>query len=101
MTREIDVPLGVREFLPYWIRESALGDLHGAQRQYRYGNLHIRKYENKYTVHVDHTDPRRNPLGHLIHDAPEFLIGALAAPILVYASYRVMRFLKKGNGKTC
>lgn len=95
-TQEINVPLGVREFLPHWIQETILGDARGAQKQYRYGNLHIRRYADRYTVHVDHADPRRDVLGHLIHDSPETLIGALSAPILAYASYCAARWAKGG-----
>lgn len=99
MTQEITVPLGVREFLPHWVHETVLGDARGAQTQYRYGNLHIRKYENCYKIHVDHTDPRKSALGHLVHDAPEFLIAAaLAAPAL--ASYYTARQIKKRDGES-
>jgi hypothetical protein len=52
-----------------------LGQKNGATKQYRYGNLHIREYDDKYLVHMDKVDPRQDPLGHLIHDAPEILIG--------------------------
>ena len=44
-------------------------------KQYRYGNLHIREYPDKFLVHTDRVDPREDPLGHLIRDAPEILIG--------------------------
>ena len=55
--------------------ETILGEKNGAQKQYRYGNLHIREYDDKFLVHTDKIDPRVNPLGHLVHDAPEVLIG--------------------------
>ena len=80
-TREISVPLGVREFLPHWVEETVLGDARGARAQYRHGNLHIRMYEDRYEVHTDRADPRRDPLGHLFLDA-------LAAPALEYAARR-------------
>ena len=51
--------------------ETILGQKNGAKKQYRYGNLHIREYNDKFLVHTDKIDPRVNPLGHLIHDAPE------------------------------
>ena len=47
----------------------------GRIKQYRYGNLHIREYDDKFLVHTDKVDPRVNPIGHLVHDAPEVLIG--------------------------
>ena len=77
--------------MPDWAEETVLGEPQGSRRQYRYGNLHIREYDDCYTVHADRVDPRRDPLGHLVRDAPEVLIGAgcgLAAGALVYAASR-------------
>ncbi len=91
---EIDVPLDVREDLPSWVEETRLGDRRGAIAQYRYGNLHIRRYADRYTVHVDHADPRRDPVGHILHDAPEVLLGAVAAPFLGYATYLLAKRLR-------
>jgi len=76
---EIEVPKEVRPFMLEGAEETKLGQKNGAIRQFRYGNLHIREYEDKYLVHVDKVDPRNDPLGHLIHDAPEFLIGIASA----------------------
>jgi hypothetical protein len=41
--------------------------------------LHIREYSGYYTVHIDRVDPRKDPFGHLLIDAPEFLVGILSA----------------------
>lgn len=76
---EIEVPKEVRPFMLEGAEETKLGQKNGAIRQFRYGNLHIREYEDKYLVHVDKVDPRNDPLGHLIHDAPEFLVGIASA----------------------
>lgn len=97
MTSEIIVPLGVREFLPHWVEETMLGQTKGALKQYRYGNLHIRKYDDCYKVHVDHTDPRKNPLEHLIRDAPEFLAAAFSVPILAFGSYCALQWFKRSK----
>jgi NhaP-type Na+/H+ or K+/H+ antiporter len=43
--------------------------------------LHIREYDDKFTVHLDKVDPRKNPLGHLLVDAPEVLVGLAGAAI--------------------
>ncbi|HJU14802.1 MAG TPA: hypothetical protein VJ792_10145 [Candidatus Nitrosotalea sp.] len=75
---EIEVPKDVRPFMLEDAEETNLGQKNGAIRQFRYGNLHIREYEDKYLVHMDKVDPRHDPLGHLIHDAPEFLAGMAA-----------------------
>ena len=72
---EIEVPKELRQFLLRGAEETNLGLKNGANRQYRYGNLHIREYDDRYLVHTDRVDPRKDPLGHLIHDAPEVLAG--------------------------
>src|SRR5579872_2428767 len=78
---EIEVPKDVRPFMLEGAEETNLGKKNGAIRQFRYGNLHIREYDDKYLVHMDKVDPRNDPLGHLIHDAPEFLVGIASAII--------------------
>lgn len=76
---EIEVPKELREFMLKDAEETFLGQKNGAQKQYRYGNLHIREYDNKFLVHTDKIDPRKNPIGHLVQDAPEVLIGLASA----------------------
>ena len=76
----IIVPKSVRPIID--LKETILGSKKGAVRQYRYGNLHIRDYDSHYTVHMDRVDPLKNPLGHLLVDAPEYLAGAAAAVIV-------------------
>ena len=76
---EIEVPKELRQFMLDKAQETRLGQKNGALKQYRYGNLHIREYADKYLVHMDKVDPRKDPLGHLIHDAPEFIVGLTCA----------------------
>jgi hypothetical protein len=76
---EIEVPKEIRPFMLDEAEETKLGQKNGAEKQYRYGNLHIREYDEKYLVHVDKVDPRKDPLGHLMIDAPEVLIGLVSA----------------------
>lgn len=76
---EITIPKEVREFMPDGAEETVLGLKNGARRQYRYGNLHIREYDDKFLVHTDRIDPRKNPVGHLVIDAPEVLAGLACA----------------------
>jgi hypothetical protein len=74
------IPKSVRPIIDY--TETNLGSKNGAEKQYRYGTLHIREYENYYSVHMDKVDPRINPLGHLLKDAPEYIIcGIMASTI--------------------
>ena len=79
--KEIEVPKHLRQFMLEGAQETKLGDKKGAKKQYRYGNLHIREYDDKYTVHMDKYDPRSDPIRHLVWDAPEVLIGLVGAVI--------------------
>ncbi len=76
---EIEVPKELRKFMLEKAEETFLGQKNGANKQYRYGNLHIREYDDKFLVHSDKVDPRENPIGHLINDAPEVLVGLACA----------------------
>jgi hypothetical protein len=76
---ETEVPKEIRPYMLENAEETNLGQKNGAIRQFRYGNLHIREYDDKYLLHMDKVDPRDDPLGHLIHDAPEFLMGLVSA----------------------
>lgn len=78
---EIEVPKELREFMLTAAQETRLGQKNGAKKQFRYGNLHIREYNDKFLVHNDKVDPRKDPLGHLVHDSPEILIGLACAII--------------------
>lgn len=81
----IIVPKSVRPIIEY--TPTALGSGSGALRQYRAGKLHIREYDNYYTVHSDKIDPLNDPLGHLIIDAPEYLVG-LVSGISIYLTLK-------------
>jgi hypothetical protein len=76
---EIIVPKELREFMLEGADETFLGQKNGAKKQYRYGNLHIREYDDKFLIHTDKIDPRKDPLGHLFYDAPEVLAGLACA----------------------
>ncbi len=85
---EIEVPKFVRPIMLDAAKETSLGQRKGARKQYRYGNLHIREYDDKYVVHMDKVDPRKDPLGHLLKDAPETLFGIASA---IYFGKKVCR----------
>jgi hypothetical protein len=76
----IIVPRSVRPIIE--LSPTRIGAKKGALRQYRHGNLHIREYDTHYSVHVDRVDPLKNPLGHLVVDAPEYLAAAAAAALV-------------------
>jgi hypothetical protein len=93
----IVVPREVRPIID--AGQTMLGSKRGAKRQYRYGNLHIRDYDTHYTVHMDRVDPRMNPLGHLIADAPEYIVGAVAAALVGRHVGKTVYKKRKENGK--
>ena len=93
---EIEVPKELREFMLEEAEETILGQKNGAQKQYRYGNLHIREYDDKFLVHTDKIDPRVNPLGHLIHDSPEVLIGLACG---IFTGINSTKNFSKNNSK--
>lgn len=72
----IIVPKSVRPIIEY--SETVLGARSGALKQFRAGKLHIRDYGSYYSVHSDKINPSDDPLGHLVVDAPEYLIGILS-----------------------
>jgi hypothetical protein len=94
----IIVPKAVRPIVD--LKQTALGGKRGAKRQYRYGNLHIRDYDTHYTVHMDRVDPLKNPLGHLLVDAPEYLAGAAAAVIVGRRVGAAVYSKRKKEGKS-
>ena len=93
---EIEVPKELREFMPDDAEETILGQKNGAQKQYRYGNLHIREYNDKFLVHTDKIDPRVNPIGHLVYDAPEVLIGIACG---IFSGVNTARKFSNKNSK--
>jgi hypothetical protein len=78
---EIEVPKELRPFMLEAAKETKLGHNNGAAKQYRYGNLHIREYDDKYLVHMDRVDPLKDPLGHLVFDAQEILVGLASGAV--------------------
>ena len=91
---EIEVPKELFEFLPDKAQETSLGHKNGANKQYRFGNLHIREYDDKYLVHTDKFDPRKDPLRHLVYDAPEVLVGLACAAI---GGEKIASYIYKNN----
>jgi len=99
----IIVPKSVRPIIDY--EETLLGSKKGAMKQFRYGQLHIREYKDYYIVHMDKVDPRKDPIGHLLIDAPEYLVARMArleaarnAGCRVYAEKKGANALVDGLG---
>ncbi|MCV0372924.1 MAG: hypothetical protein K5793_05145 [Nitrosarchaeum sp.] len=93
---EIEVPKEIREFMIDGAEETILGQKNGAIKQYRYGNLHIREYNDKFLVHTDKIDPREDPFGHLVFDAPEVLIGLACA---IFGGPQIAKFASNNKFK--
>ena len=93
---EIEVPKELREFMIDGAEETVLGQTNGALKQYRYGNLHIREYDDKFLVHTDKIDPRKDPIGHLVYDAPEVLIGLACA---IFGGSKIAKSVFNNNSK--
>lgn len=91
---EIEIPKELGPFILDKAEETSLGQKNGAKKQYRYGNLHIREYDDKFLVHTDKVDPRKSPLAHLVFDAPEILIGLAS---VVIGGGKVASYMKKNN----
>ena len=78
--------------LPECFKPTLLGEsVPGALRQYRgpYG-AHVHEFDDRWVLHRDLVDAEKDPLGHLISDAPEYLlsIGAGLATYLLTGRVR-------------
>jgi hypothetical protein len=93
----IIVPKSVRPIIDY--KETSLGNKNGAKTQFRYDNLHIREYDDYCAVHRDNIDPRRDALGYLLEDAPEYLVGTISAAFVGYKFGQEVYDRSKAKGK--
>jgi hypothetical protein len=89
----IIIPKFVRPIITY--EQTFLGNKKGANKQFRYGKLHIREYDDHYIVHMDKVDPRKDPVGHLLIDAPEYLVATVAG---LKAAKQARDTARKGGG---
>lgn len=90
------VPKMIRPIVEF--DETSLGASKGAIRQYRYRSLHVREYHDHYSVHSDRIDPRIDPIGHLLVDAPEYLTAvAITLSCLKNAKNLIHNFHQRRN----
>jgi hypothetical protein len=95
----IIVPRSVRPIIDS--PQTIFGNGNGALRQFRFGKLHVREYPDHYSVHSDKIDPMKDPLGHLMMDAPEYLAGILfGLATYSYLKNKPPNYLKKDNRKS-
>jgi hypothetical protein len=91
-SKEITISKEVLPELPIDYEETSIGDRGGANKQYRSGStVHVREYDDSFAIHIDHEDPRRNPIRHLLKDSPE-TIAAVATSL-----YFAKRSVEKGQ----
>ena len=57
--------------------------------------IHIKEYEDHYTIHWDKIDPSVSTLGHLYEDAPEWL--ALLGLTGIIVGVGLYKYFKKDN----
>ncbi|MDV3292948.1 MAG: hypothetical protein LYZ70_01600 [Nitrososphaerales archaeon] len=62
-----------------------LGHAQGAAKQFR-GPLgaHLREFPDLFKLHRDEIDPRTDPLGHLVKDAPDDVVGIAAGGVCAF-----------------
>ncbi len=74
------VPKTVRPLMEY--KPTMLGEKKGSKKQYRHGKLHIREYDDCYSVHYDKIDPHKDPFGHILVDASRYIPGIMMLSVL-------------------
>lgn len=73
--KELKIPKTIMQKLPRCFEETPLGEPKGALRQFRgTQGSHILEYKNEWVLHIDKIDPRFDPIGHLVNDAPYVLV---------------------------
>jgi len=66
----------------------SVGELAGQRFDFRLPlddgrEVHVREYGDRYTLHLDKVSAVRNPLGHLLSDAPHWIIiGGIVALVV-------------------
>jgi hypothetical protein len=65
--------------LPECFKETLLGEYaEGADRQFRGPHeAHVYEFEDRWVLHRDIVDADSDPLGHLVNDAPEYLVSMI------------------------
>jgi hypothetical protein len=65
------------EQLKGWEKDDFYLPRGGSRASYRKEELHAHDFGDRYCVHRDHVDCRKDPIGHLVLDAPIVLFAGL------------------------
>ncbi len=77
---KIDVPKSIGNPMETGLFVRSVGKLRGQIRDYRGTvdgstmGIHVVEFPGHYEVHVDHFDPYKKPLEHLLVDSPDTLL---------------------------
>jgi hypothetical protein len=76
--------------LPECFKETLLGEyVDGASRQFRGPHgAHVHEFDERWVLHRDIVDADSDPLGHLINDAPEYLVSVILGAAVGLATGR-------------
>lgn len=91
----ITISKRIMKNVPQECEETILGDYNGAYRQYRCDpNIHILEYTDKFLIHIDRFDPRRDPFAHLIYDSPEILLALVGSTLGISVGAIIYKIIK-------
>ena len=75
----------------------SIGEYHGQIADWRASihnsqkGIHALEYNDFYKLHIDKYDPKKNPVGHLLHDSPGTIILTLLSVLLFIPLLRKRR----------
>ena len=102
---DIMVELNMVPKLPSYFTKFLLADGDGQKANYGMSlpdkrRIHVKIYDDHYKVHWDKRDPKEDPLGHLYHDAPHWLVVLIMGLTVVgVGAYIVYEYKKKKKKK--
>ena len=89
---EICIPkVSPAEQLAGWEKDDLYLPRGGSRASYRKEELHTLDFGDRFCVHRDHVDPKKDPIGHLVYDAPVVLFAGLALVFVIGFAYLMTR----------
>lgn len=103
------VPFSIpRDELPYPSQkfkfEKMIGEPEGQEADFRRNvgkkySLHVKVFKDHFEIHRDKYHPKKNPLKHLLFDAPEIIAAIVMGIILTFTATKLTYDLKKKKDK--